>query len=37
MLYALVFQPTSEPYELYVRRALNLVLKNAARSDLASA
>lgn len=30
MLYALVFQPTTEPYELYVRRALNLVLKNAA-------
>lgn len=30
MLYALVFQPATEPYELYVRRALNLVLKNAA-------
>ncbi len=29
MLYALVFQPATEPYELYVRRALNLVLKNA--------
>jgi AcrR family transcriptional regulator len=29
MLYALVFQPTTEPYELYVRRALHLVLKNA--------
>lgn len=29
MLYALVFQPTTDPWEVYVRRALNLVLKNA--------
>lgn len=28
MLYALVFQPTTEPWEVYVRRALNLLLKN---------
>jgi AcrR family transcriptional regulator len=29
MLYALVFQTTTEPWEVYVRRALNLLLKNA--------
>lgn len=28
MLYALVFQPTTEPWEVYVRRALNLLLKD---------
>lgn len=28
MLYALIFQPTTEPWEVYVRRALNLLLKN---------
>lgn len=29
MLYALVFQPTTEPWKVYVRRALNFLLKNA--------
>jgi AcrR family transcriptional regulator len=29
MLYALIFRPTTEPWQVYVRRALNLVLKNA--------
>jgi hypothetical protein len=29
MLYTLVFRPTTDPWEVYVRRALNLVLKNA--------
>jgi hypothetical protein len=29
MLYTLIFQPTTEPWQVYVRRALNLVLKNA--------
>lgn len=29
MLYALVFQPTTEPWEIYIRRALNFLLKNA--------
>ena len=29
MLYALIFQPTTEPWELYVRRALHLFLEGA--------
>ncbi len=29
MLYALIFQPTSESWNTYVRRALNLLLRNA--------
>ena len=29
MLYALIFQPTTDPWEVYVSRALSLVLKNA--------
>jgi AcrR family transcriptional regulator len=29
MLYALIFQPTSESWTSYVRRAVNLLLKNA--------
>lgn len=29
MLYALIFQPTTEPWEVYVLRALNFVLKDA--------
>ncbi|MBD2777230.1 TetR/AcrR family transcriptional regulator [Iningainema tapete] len=29
MFYALIFQPTTEPWEIYVSRALKLVLKNA--------
>lgn len=28
MLYGLIFQPMSEPWEVYVNRALKLVLKN---------
>ncbi|MBD2360376.1 TetR/AcrR family transcriptional regulator [Anabaena minutissima FACHB-250] len=28
MLYALVFRPTIDPWEVYVRRALNLILKD---------
>lgn len=28
MIYALIFQPMSEPWEVYVNRALKLVLKN---------
>jgi AcrR family transcriptional regulator len=30
MLYALIFRPTVEDWSMYVRRALNLFLKNAA-------
>jgi hypothetical protein len=26
--YALVFQPTTEPWKIYVRRALKIILKN---------
>lgn len=29
MLYALIFQPSSESWESYIRRALNLLLRNA--------